>query len=118
MTPGVFYASLQVATAVAEMAFARLRIFAESPGTPWPANAVEHTAFAVRFRTAAAIDLTLPAFEPGAEHWTHPIDYAACQALAETAREARATRQSEVLFYHLGRCVATSEAACGSDCLS
>jgi hypothetical protein len=89
MTPGVFYASMQVATAVAEMSFARLRIFAESPATPWPANAVEHTAFAVRFRTSAAIDLTLPVFESGAEHWTHPTDYSACQALAEAAREAR-----------------------------
>ena len=87
MTPGVFYASAQVATAVAEMSFARLRIFAESPATPWPANAIEHTAFAVRFRTAAAIDLTLPAFEAQGNEWTHPTDYRACQALADVARE-------------------------------
>ena len=69
------------------MAFARLRIFAESPATPWPANAIEHTAFAVRFRTSSAIDLTVPAFEAQAAQWTHPTDYRASQALAEAARE-------------------------------
>ena len=88
MTPGVFYASVHVSTAVAEMAFARLRVFAESPATPWPANASEHTAFSVRFRTSAAIDLMGSAFEPDAETWTHPTDYTACQALAELARAA------------------------------
>ena len=88
MTPGVFYASVHVSTAVAEMAFARLRVFAESPATPWPANASEHTAFSVRFRTAAAIDLMRPAFEEDAAAWINPIDYSACQALAEAARAA------------------------------
>ena len=86
MTPGVFYASVQIVTAVAEMAFARLRIFAESPATPWPANAIEHTAFAVRFRTGSAIDLTTPAFEAQAADWTDPADYRACQGLADMAR--------------------------------
>ena len=86
MTAGVFYASVQVATAIAEMAFARLRFFAESPQTPWPVNASEHTAFSVRFRTAAAIDLTVPPFEKDVERWIHPTDYTACQALADTAR--------------------------------
>lgn len=86
MTPGVFYASVQVATAVAEMSFARLRFFAESPATPWPVNASEHTAFSVRFRTSAAIDLSAPAFETDAKRWTDPADYTACQALADAAR--------------------------------
>ena len=54
LTPGVFYASQTVATAVAEMAFRRLLFYAESPQTPWPANASEYTAFAVRFRTGRA----------------------------------------------------------------
>ena len=38
-TAGVFYASETPATAVAEMAFHRLLFFADSPATPWPANA-------------------------------------------------------------------------------
>src|SRR5262245_14881240 len=41
MTPGVFYASADPETAVAETAFYRLLFFADSPATPWPANAAE-----------------------------------------------------------------------------
>ena len=88
MTAGVFYASVQVVTAIAEMACARLRFFAESPETPWPVNASEHTAFSTRFRTAVAIDLTVPPFDKDVERWIHPTDYTACQALADTARLA------------------------------
>lgn len=87
-TPGVFYASHTVVTAVAETAFARLRFFAESPTTPWPVNPSEHTAFSVRFRTAAGLDLTVDPLARDAEHWTHPTDYAACHALADAARAA------------------------------
>ena len=47
LTPGVFYASMQSKTAVAEMAFWRLLFYAESPETPWPANPGEYTAFSV-----------------------------------------------------------------------
>ena len=87
-TPGVFYASMSVATAVAEIAFRRLLFFAESPATPWPANASEYTAFAVRFRTARGLDLTVPPFDRQAGTWLHPTDYTACQALADAARAA------------------------------
>ena len=83
MTPGVFYASQTVTTAMAEMSFARLLFFAESPGTPWPANASEHTAFQARFRTNTGLDLTAAPFDRERARWTHPTDYEACQALAE-----------------------------------
>jgi len=88
ITPGVFYASQAVTTAVAEMTFARLLFFAESPATPWPANASEHTAFQVRFRAAAGLDLTAAPFDRERAGWTHPTDYAKCQDLAEAARAA------------------------------
>ena len=87
-TPGVFYASQTVATAVAEMAFARLLFFAESPGTPWPVNAGEHTAFSTRYRTACGLDLTSAPLDREAEIWTDPTDYSACQSLADAARAA------------------------------
>jgi hypothetical protein len=87
-TPGVYYAAETVATAVAEMAFYRLLFFAESPDTTWPDNAAEYTAFAAAVATARAIDLTLPPLDRDEARWTHPTDYEACQALAETAREA------------------------------
>ena len=87
-TPGVFYASQAVTTAVAEIAYGRLLFFAESPGTPWPANAVEHTAFLVRFHTSTGLDLTAAPFNRERATWTHPANYEKCQALADAARAA------------------------------
>lgn len=88
-TAGVFYAAEDPETAVAEMAFYRLLFFAESPATPWPSNAAEYTAFSAAIRTPLAIDLTAPPLDRDAARWAHPTDYAACQSLAEAAREAR-----------------------------
>jgi len=88
LTPGVFYGSQTVRTAVAEMTFARLLFFAESPATPWPANASEHTVFQVRFRTALGIDLSAAPFDRDRAFWAHPTDYTACQAVADAARAA------------------------------
>jgi len=59
--PGVFYASVAVETAIAEAAFYRLLFFAESPATPWSVNPSQHTAFAVRYGSAKAIDSGAPA---------------------------------------------------------
>lgn len=88
LTPGVFYASQTVNTAVAEMAFYRLLFFADSPATPWPVNAIEHTAFQVRFRTNAGLDLAAPPFDVDRDRWRDPVDYAGCQGLADAARAA------------------------------
>ena len=88
LTPGVFYASHTVLTAVTEMAFARLLFFYNSPETPWPVNAVEHSAFQVRFRTTRGLDLIAEPFAQERARWTHPTDYAACQDLADAARAA------------------------------
>ena len=88
MTAGVYYASERVEASVAEAAFARLLFFAESPGTPWPANAGEFTAFAVRFATKHALDLTKPPLARDRIAWTDPRDYSACQSLADAARAA------------------------------
>ena len=87
VTPGVFYASNTAATAMAEMAFHRLLFFADSPQTPWPANAGEQTAFSARYRTRAAIDLSRAPFDRDVARWSHPTDYAACQDLADVARK-------------------------------
>jgi hypothetical protein len=88
LTPGVFYASREPATAVAEMAFWRLLFYAESPATPWPASPGEYTAFSVRYSVGRGLDLTRAPLNRDADAWTHPTDYAACQALADAAREA------------------------------
>ena len=88
LTHGVFYASQTSATAIAEMTFHRLLFFAESPNTPWPVNPGEHTAFEVRFRASAGLDLTIAPLNRDAGQWQQPIDYGPCQDLAETARQA------------------------------
>jgi hypothetical protein len=87
-TPGVFYGSTLPSTAVGEMAFHRLLFYADSPGTPWPANAGAYTVFSTEFRSAAALDLTRPPLSDDAARWTHPVDYSGCQSLADAAREA------------------------------
>jgi hypothetical protein len=87
LSPGVFYAAAQVETAIAEAVFYRLLFFAESPATPWPANASEHTAFSVKYG-GKALDLTRPPLARQRGKWMHPTDYAACQDLADKARAA------------------------------
>jgi hypothetical protein len=88
LTPGVFYGSQTVTTAVSEMAFYRLLFFADSPGTPWPANAIEHTVFQTRFYTSRGVDLLAEPLLRDRARWTHPTDYSSSQALADAARAA------------------------------
>jgi RES domain len=99
LTPGVFYGSQTPAAAIAEMAFHRLLFFAESPGTPWPANAGEYTAFLVEFKTSAALDLTAPPLVSDRPRWIARTNYRACQDLADAAR----TAGIEVLRYESAR---------------
>ena len=86
MTPAVFYAAEQVNTAVAEIAFWRLLFFIESPGTPWPSNPLQLTAFAARYEVELCLDLTQPPYASREADWRHPTDYAACQGIADEAR--------------------------------
>ena len=78
----------QVETALAEMAFYRLLFFAESPDTPFPANAADYTAFSVELTSRQSIDLTAAPLVVDAAQWTDPVTYESCQALAESARSA------------------------------
>jgi hypothetical protein len=87
-SPGVYYASEAVETAVAETVFYRLLFFAESPDTPWPHNPLEFTGFETKYAVAAALDLTAAPFAAQAAAWTHLSDYSACLDLADAAREA------------------------------
>ncbi|WEJ33205.1 RES family NAD+ phosphorylase [Devosia sp. SD17-2] len=84
-TLGVFYCAEAVETALAEMAFYRLLFFAESPDTPLPANATDYTAFSVALSVERSVDLTHAAMADEGD-WRDPVDYADCQALADSAR--------------------------------
>jgi len=85
---GVFYASEEVPTAVAEVAFLRLLFLAEAPTARPPSRAVEHTVFGVACASENAIDLRRAPLVRDSAAWTHRNDYAACQALADVARRA------------------------------
>ncbi|NRP84850.1 hypothetical protein GFPCMMHI_00729 [Ensifer adhaerens] len=85
-TLGVFYASEQVETSLAEMSFYRLLFFRDSPDTPLPTNAAEYTAFAAAIATKEAIDLTRPPLDRDQRQWTDLVNYEACQSLAVAAR--------------------------------
>ena len=85
---GVYYAGESVGTAIAELAFYRLLFFVESPDTKLPDRPTEHTAFSVPCVTSRLIDLTQPPLASDSALWKDLIDYAPCQALADTARSA------------------------------
>jgi hypothetical protein len=88
--PGIFYASEQVGTTVAETAYWRLLLFSRSPGFAPPTNVVEHSAFTVPVAAARTIDLTAPPFAKHEALWMDPADYSACQDLAGRARRIEA----------------------------
>lgn len=87
-TPGVFYGAENADTAVAEMCFARLLFYSESPATKWPPEAGEYTAFAVQYATGRAIDLSQPPFDDRRAAWMQKTRYDKCQELADLARTA------------------------------
>jgi RES domain len=86
--PGIFYASEDEATAIAETAFWRLRFYLRSPGFVPPATTTEHTSFTAKVVTSHALDLTREPFARQEALWTDPADYTACQDLALAARAA------------------------------
>jgi hypothetical protein len=90
LTPGVWYGAEQPETAVAEMVFYRFLFYAESPDTPFSDHPADYTAFSVGVETASALDLTAGALDDDREIWTDPVDYVACQDLADIAREVGA----------------------------
>ncbi|MEP9354209.1 RES family NAD+ phosphorylase [Xanthobacter sp. KR7-65] len=87
-TAGVYYASEQPETALAELAFYRLLFFAESPATPWPRGAGQYTAFAADVASERLLDLTAAPLSRDAALWTDLVNYAPCQQLADVARAA------------------------------
>lgn len=83
---GVWYGAQHVHTALAEVAYWRLRFLADSPATPeWPA--VAHTALRASVGGRAIVLSDTP-FASARSHWEDPVSYVATQALARSAREA------------------------------
>lgn len=87
-TEGVFYASEQIRTALAEFCHYRLRFFKDSPNTVLPRLHERLSVFSVTYRSKQTVDLTQPPFVTERKTWIHPSDYQATQSFAETARLA------------------------------
>jgi hypothetical protein len=84
--PGVWYGASALETALAEVAYWRLRFLADSPGTP-DLPPVPHTAFRADV-AGPGFALTDAPFAARRAEWEDPSSYASTQALARAAREA------------------------------
>jgi hypothetical protein len=84
--PGVWYGASALGTALAEVAYWRLRFLADSPATP-DLPPVPHTAFRADV-AGPGFALTDAAFAPQRAQWENPVSYEATQALARDARDA------------------------------
>ncbi len=87
-TEGVFYASEEIRTSLAELCHYRLRFFQESPSAVLPRQQERLTVFSIDYRSGRSVDLTIAPFVKDRAVWTHPSDYQATQAFADTARQA------------------------------
>jgi hypothetical protein len=83
--PGVWYGADAVETALAEVAYWRLRFLADSPATP-DLLPVPHTAFRASI-AGSMIALQRAPFDRQRKQWEDPASYVATQALACVARE-------------------------------
>ena len=88
LSEGVFYASDEIRTALAEFCYYRLRFFQESPDTLLPRQQERLTVFSADYRSGRVVDLTRSPFVREMEIWMHLSDYQATQAFAELARQA------------------------------
>jgi len=84
--PGVWYGADVVETALAEVAYWRLRFLSDSPETP-DLLPVPHTAFRASIG-GSTIALSRAPFDRQRRQWEDSASYVATQALARVAREA------------------------------
>jgi RES domain len=84
--PGIFYASESVRTAVAELAYWRLRFISRSPELRPPVTTSEHSVFSVSIRVSRALDLSQSPLNAGRDFWTAREVYVPCQDFAQLAR--------------------------------
>jgi hypothetical protein len=84
--PGVWYGAEAVRASCAELGYWRWRFVTDSAGLE-RLDAVAHTIFQARAHDLA-IDLRSAPFARDASAWADPVDYASCQSLARSAREA------------------------------
>jgi hypothetical protein len=85
---GVFYASEQIRTALAEFGYWRLKFFRDAPAAALPRLEERLTVFSARYATRHRLDLTQAPLSKDRKRWVNPDDYSHTQALADRARQA------------------------------
>ncbi|HLK71106.1 MAG TPA: RES family NAD+ phosphorylase [Steroidobacteraceae bacterium] len=85
--PGVWYGAELIRTACAEVGYWRWRFLLASAGLK-RLDAVPHTIFQAR-ASGRSVDLRAPPFQRDQQRWGDPVDYSACQAFAQVARQAQ-----------------------------
>lgn len=88
--PGVFYGAEERETACAEAGYWRLKFWNDSAFLKGQTKSIPVTLFEFHAATLRSLDLTRPPLRRDRTLWTHPSDYSATQALADTARQADA----------------------------
>lgn len=85
----MFYASEKIRTALAELAYWRLKFFRDAPPeAALPRQEERLTVFSTRYATKRQSDLTQAPLSKDRKRWTKRADYGDTQALAERARQA------------------------------
>ncbi len=87
---GIFYASADIATAIAECAYYRF-VFWYGMAEPPPRGRLDtvHTGFMVQMKTAHGVHLERPPFDQFRETVSHPADYRSTQLLGEEMRTGK-----------------------------
>lgn len=84
--PGIWYGAEELETACGELAYWKWRFLMDSDALRGSALHTEHTFFQARVRGRCA-DLTAAPWKAATGAWTHPTDYAQCQAFGAEARQ-------------------------------
>ncbi|MEE9345718.1 MAG: RES family NAD+ phosphorylase [Methylococcales bacterium] len=86
--PGIFYASLQLKTALAECAYYRLYFLSGMQELPEKHLVTEHTTFKVNIDTDAGIALEQKPFKQFTNAISNPVNYAISQQLGSDLRDS------------------------------
>ncbi len=103
----MWYGAEAARTACAELRYWRWRFVRDSHGLQ-RLDAVPHTLFQATV-AGAAVDLRSMPFSRNRAAWRDPVDYAACQQLARSAREAQIIRYASVRDPEHGGCAGILE---------
>ncbi len=97
---GIFYGSLEIETALCEVAYMRFKFLSDSEADLRPST-IRHTSFAVSVNTTNGLNLTTPEWHEQKHEISSPVTYKFSQSIGKQARES----EIEVLLYYSARTI-------------